>query len=123
MSLAKLIEEKRRAKLREERNKKAKSAALGASIGIATGLAAGILFAPKSGKETRDDLRASTADLNELLKERAAVAKEKTAANLEDAKSRISQYIESTKNRQAAKKASLEEAIEVVIESTEDVVK
>lgn len=39
--------------------------ALGAVIGAAVGVLAGILTAPKSGKETREDLRIKAAELRE----------------------------------------------------------
>ena len=38
------------------RRKKAWSVALGVTIGSTVGLLAGVLFAPKAGKETREDL-------------------------------------------------------------------
>ncbi|MES2875912.1 MAG: YtxH domain-containing protein [Patescibacteria group bacterium] len=47
--------------------------ALGAIIGAAVGIAAGVLTAPKSGKETRDD-----------LKRKATEAKDKAATTRDD---------------------------------------
>ncbi len=48
--------------------------ALGAVVGAAVGVAAGILTAPKSGKETRDD-----------IKKKAVDAKDKAALTRDDA--------------------------------------
>lgn len=36
----------------------------GAMLGVAAGVAAGILFAPKSGKETREDIKNAAAKLS-----------------------------------------------------------
>lgn len=38
---------------------------IGAAIGAAAGVAAGVLTAPKSGKETREDLKIKAAELKE----------------------------------------------------------
>ena len=51
-----------------------KKLAIGAVIGAAIGVAAGILTAPKSGRETRDDIRRKAND-----------AKDKAAATRDDA--------------------------------------
>lgn len=37
--------------------------AIGAIVGIVAGAVAGVLTAPKSGKETRDDIKAKAEDL------------------------------------------------------------
>ena len=51
--------------------------ALGAVIGAAARLVAGILTAPKSGKETRADLREKAAELKGEATERVGQLKEK----------------------------------------------
>ena len=51
--------------------------ALGAVIGAAAGVVAGILTAPKSGKETRADLKAKADDLKQQADKTAAEAKKK----------------------------------------------
>ena len=43
--------------------------ALGIAIGCTVGMATGILYAPKPGRETREDLRRRTGDVWEDLKE------------------------------------------------------
>jgi gas vesicle protein len=53
---------------------KASKRAVGAIVGAAVGVAAGILTAPKSGKETRED-----------IKKKAAGAKDKVALTRDDA--------------------------------------
>lgn len=41
----------------------------GLALGLLTGVVCGVLFAPKSGRETREDIRRSTVDLCDKAKE------------------------------------------------------
>jgi gas vesicle protein len=50
--------------------------ALGAIIGAAAGVIAGILTAPKSGKETRADIKQKAAELKDKASARADEAKD-----------------------------------------------
>lgn len=50
--------------------------ALGAIIGAAAGIVAGLLTAPKSGKETRADIKDKASELKENAARRGADAKE-----------------------------------------------
>jgi len=52
----------------EERAKTALKFAIGMGIAATIGLARGILFAPKSGKETRDALKKKAADTVEVIR-------------------------------------------------------
>ena len=54
--------------------------ALGAVVGVVAGVIAGVLTAPKSGKETRADLKAKA----EELKNKAADTVKKPTENAED---------------------------------------
>ena len=56
MSVMDLIEKGKRARRRKQREKALKTAAIGAAVGVTVGAVAGVLLAPKSGKETREDL-------------------------------------------------------------------
>lgn len=56
MLIKDLLERNKREREKAAKRKAAKNAAIGAGIGTALGLAAGLLFAPKSGKETRQDI-------------------------------------------------------------------
>ncbi len=49
--------------------------AVGAAIGAIVGVAAGILTAPKSGKETRDDIKKKTDEAKVEVDKRAKEAK------------------------------------------------
>jgi len=60
--------------------KKGTSLALGAIIGAAVGVAAGILTAPKSGKETRADIKNKTGE----LKNQAAKSKDELVLKAEE---------------------------------------
>lgn len=57
--------------------------------GIATGAALGILFAPKSGKDTRSDLMRKGEDLYDRLKDMVGQAQEKMADNMSKAKEKV----------------------------------
>lgn len=63
----------------KNKNKKdaAKNVAIGASIGTALGLAAGFLFAPKSGKETRETIAKGAQKLSQEVKEKLEEASSK----------------------------------------------
>lgn len=54
--------------------------ALGAIVGAAVGIAAGILTAPKSGKETRDDIKQKAGD----AKRKAASTKDELIFKAEE---------------------------------------
>ena len=57
-----------------------KKLAIGAVIGAAIGVAAGILTAPKSGRETRDDIRRKAND----AKDKAAVTRDDALLKAEE---------------------------------------
>lgn len=58
---------------------------LGAVIGAAAGIIAGVLTAPKSGKETRDDIKSKA----EELKKKAAEAMDKAVDETKNLKEKI----------------------------------
>lgn len=64
--------------------------ALGAIFGAIAGAVAGVLMAPKSGKETREDLKAKSKDLAEDAKVVIEYAKDKAANVGETVKSEAS---------------------------------
>ena len=64
-------------KKKSTKKQAAKNVAIGAGIGTAVGVAAGVLLAPKSGKETRDDIAKVTKDTLENVKDGLNTAKEK----------------------------------------------
>lgn len=131
MSLSRLIEEKRKAKARAERNKKAKVAVTGAAIGTLAGVLGGVLFAPKSGKETRNDIKEGSKVAAQKLNDKTAELKgnlntqvTKGKENISEAKSKIKEYLNSKKgiNTNEAVEEDLDTPFEVVnTEETEEV--
>lgn len=66
--------------------------AVGALIGIVAGVVAGVLTAPKSGKETRADLKGKAAELKTEAARRAADVKDKSADVAHDVKDQVEKY-------------------------------
>ncbi|HSH35928.1 YtxH domain-containing protein [Schnuerera sp.] len=64
MKLIDLLNEKKKKAERQEKVDTAKKIAIGTAIGAITG----ILFAPKSGKETREDIAKKTKETTETVK-------------------------------------------------------
>lgn len=93
MSLLKKIEEKRKKQRRAEKNKKVAIAGLGVAVGALAGSAAGVLFAPKSGKETREDIAEKSKVAKDKLNDGVQATKEK----VEESKSKIKEYLEKKK--------------------------
>ena len=65
--------------------KRKKTAGVAAGVAAGAGAAAGILLAPKSGKETREDIKMKTGEIDEGWKTRPTVSavKEKIEASQE----------------------------------------
>ena len=53
----------------KDKHDKSKGLAIGAAIGAVAGVVTGILFAPKSGKETRRDIKESATSATEKVQE------------------------------------------------------
>lgn len=77
MSIRDLIEKGKKIRQKRERNKALKNVAIGAAVGATVGAAAGVLLAPKSGKETREDIAKATRELPGKAKEIIEKAKDK----------------------------------------------
>lgn len=56
-------------------------------LAAVTGFVAGVLLAPKSGKETRADIKRKAGEVKEVAAEKAVVIKEKTVAGFQAARS------------------------------------
>jgi gas vesicle protein len=65
---------------------------VGALIGAAAGLVAGLLTAPKSGKETRADIKEKAAELKSEAAKRGERAKDKTVEIASDVNERFDVY-------------------------------
>lgn len=68
------------------RDKKKSKFALGALLGAAAGAITGLLFAPKSGEETRADLKRKANELESEAKEKAGAAKSKATETAQEVK-------------------------------------
>ena len=68
LKLNRIIEEKRKQVEKNRKREAAKNVVVGTAIGTALGAAAGLLFAPKSGKETRGDITNISKDVAENIK-------------------------------------------------------
>lgn len=93
--------------------------ALGALLGAAVGVVAGILTAPKSGKETRAELKAKADDAKKRADHAIADAKVKgqkvyndvrdqADEHLKDAKTTVGDYADRVKRAAASAKAELD---------------
>ena len=112
MSIYDLINKKKK----KQKAKMVKTAALTAALGVTAGATAGVLFAPKSGKETRENIANKSSETKDKLVEKtkatkAAISK-KVSEGIKDvstAKEKISEYL-------ASKKGQKQEACDVVEE-------
>jgi gas vesicle protein len=68
MILRDLLDMVSKEKRKKERVKAAQKFAVGMGVVAAVGVATGILFAPKSGKETREDLKKKSLNIVETIK-------------------------------------------------------
>ncbi|NCU25336.1 YtxH domain-containing protein, partial [Candidatus Nomurabacteria bacterium] len=71
MSIRDVLENNKKAKKKAQTKKTAKNVAIGLGVGAAAGAAAGLLFAPKSGKETRKDISKGAKKVVEAAKDKA----------------------------------------------------
>lgn len=78
MKLNKVIEEKRKQREKAKKMEQTKNFAIGTAIGTALGAAAGLLFAPKSGKETRGDITTKSKEVADTVKTSATDQYEST---------------------------------------------
>ena len=125
MILSKIIEQKKREKKLAQKKKNAKNLAIGAAIGIATGAVSGILLAPKSGKETRDNIKRTSSDINDTVKEKVSTAKSTLKEKSTEAHSKIKDYLNSKKGCTSPfveENDDIEEISEDVISSDEEVI-
>lgn len=79
--------------------------AIGALFGAAVGLVAGLLTAPKSGKETRADIKAKASDIKNQAVQKGGELRDKAEDVVDDVKDRAIDLKERTESAaKAAKK-------------------
>ena len=100
MSIYDLINKKKK----KQKAKMVKTAALTAALGVTAGATAGVLFAPKSGKETRENIANKSSETKDKLVEKtkatkAAISKQVSEGkkDVSTAKEKISEYLASKK--------------------------
>lgn len=100
MIIREMLENKKKEKARREKIKAVKRVAAGTVAGIAAGAVSGVLLAPKSGKETREDLTKTAKDLGENVKTKTVEIKgtvenkvTETKNNAVEAKDKIAKYL------------------------------
>ena len=71
MSIYDLINKKKK----KQKAKMVKTAALTAALGVTAGATAGVLFAPKSGKETRENIANKSSETKDKLVEKTKATK------------------------------------------------
>ncbi len=79
-------------------------------LGLGLGVAVGVLFAPKSGAETRDLLRSKAEEGADLAKRRAAELRDAAAETLERGKSTVQRHKENLSAAVEAGKQAYREA-------------
>ncbi len=122
MSLAKYIEQRRIEKEREVRRKIRKeklSSAAKITVGAAVGAGIGILFAPKSGKETREDIVKATKDGVEYVSENVNNAVKVVADKAKEVKEAVEEKYDDFTNRNMTEISPEVEEMDIT-ESTEE---
>ncbi len=80
-------------------------------LGLGVGVAAGLLFAPKSGEETRQLIRDRAADSGDYLKRQTTDLKSTAADLLDKSKDTLSKHRESITSAVEAGKQAYREAV------------
>ena len=80
-------------------------------LGLGIGVAAGILFAPKSGEETRDFLRQKADESGDFLKRRSEDLRESATEYVEKGRTVLSQQRDNISAAVDAGKAAYREAV------------
>ena len=81
-------------------------------VGLGIGAAVGVLFAPRSGEETRDLITQKAGEGREFLNERASEGKEYATRKARELRERADDLIERGKDVAARKKESISVAVD-----------
>jgi gas vesicle protein len=80
--------------------------------GLGVGALIGILYAPKSGRETRDDLVSGAKEGTEYLRARTRQAAEEVSALVDKSKEQVGEYVERGREAVDRGRAQWEEFVE-----------
>ena len=112
MSIYDLINKKKK----KQKAKMVKSDALTAALGVTAGATAGVLFAPKSGKETRENIANKSSETKDKLVEKTKATKAAISKKVSEGKKDVSTAKEKISEYLASKKGQKQEACDVVEE-------
>ncbi len=88
------------------RSTRTKNMLIGTGIGTVIGVAAGILFAPKSGKETRQQIVDKTEKVTKSMKDNMDAVKTKVADSVKEAGSKLYEAAENKKTESKLSKST-----------------
>lgn len=80
--------------------------------GLGVGALVGILYAPKSGRETRDDLVTGARESTEYLRNRTREAADEVSALVDKSKQQVNDYVERGREAVDRGRAQWEEFVE-----------
>ena len=112
MSIYDLINKKKK----KQKAKMVKTAALTAALEVTAGATAGVLFAPKSGKETRENIANKSSETKDKLVEKTKATKATISKKVSEGKKDVSTAKEKISEYLASKKGQKQEACDVVEE-------
>ena len=112
MSIYDLINKKKK----KQKAKMVKTATLTAALGVTAGATAGVLFAPKSGKETRENIANKSSETKDKLVEKTKATKAAISKKVSEGKKDVSTAKEIFSEYLASKKGQMQEACDVVEE-------
>ena len=112
MSIYDLINKKKK----KQKAKMVKTATLTAALGVTAGATAGVLFAPKSGKETRENIANKSSETKDKLVEKTKATKAAISKKVSEGKKDVSIAKEKISEYSASKKGQKQEACDVVEE-------
>jgi gas vesicle protein len=90
-------------------------------LGLGIGVAAGLLFAPKSGPETRDLLRSKADEGKEYLKRRSSEVRDQAADVIERGKSSVNRQRDNLVAAVEAGKQAYREAVSAIPNDAEHI--
>lgn len=124
MGIADYLEQRNKDRVRRARAEDAKKVSLGILIGAAIGAGAGVLFAPKSGKETREDIGNAAVEAARTIKIKTGQAVETVKAKTDEVVSKAKNFYAERADRKLTNIGpvadEIEDELEEVVEETQE---
>ncbi len=121
MGIVDYIEAKNRERIARARWEDTKKIGLGVIIGLAAGSIAGVLYAPKSGEETREDIANAAIDASKKVRGKASEMADLAMAYKEDIENRLTAIGPAIESGLSAAGKSLSESKKEVEASVKEV--